>query len=386
MGYEKATETRNRIHGQFHLPLRRAHAHTSSNAFFLDVNFSVPGSGVTGIFGPSGSGKTTLLRCIAGLQKCPNGRLTINGDTWQDGHRSLPTHRRPLGFVFQQPSLFPHLTARGNLEFARKRATEPVSDQEYQQIIDLMGIGDLLEQSPAALSGGEQQRVAITRALLIKPRLLLMDEPLASLDLPRKREILPYLERLHQSLKVPILYVSHSIDEIARLADHLLLLEDGKLVNEGPTHELLSREDFPVQMGDDLGVLLQASICDRDEHWQLIQAHFDGGKLWLRDTGEALGVPIRLRVLARDLSLTLQEDTASSILNRLPVRIQEITADRDPAMLLVRLKPLPRDSDTDSPDCSTRLIARITRRSCHQLNLKAGSEVWAQIKSVAIVR
>lgn len=374
----------NNIRGRFHLPLRRDQGNTAE--FILDVKFSVPGAGITGIFGPSGSGKTTLLRCIAGLQNCPDGELVVNGDIWQSRRRSLPTHRRPLGFVFQQPSLFPHLSVSGNLEFARKRANETVDDQELQDIVSLMGIGNLLAQSPAALSGGEQQRVAIARALLIKPRLLLMDEPLASLDVPRKREILPYLEKLHQRLNIPILYVSHSVDEIARLADHLLLMENGKLIDQGPTTQLLSREDFPLQVGDELGVLLQAEISDRDEQWHLIQAGFQGGNLWLKDTGEAVGDPIRIRVLARDISLTLMEDTASSILNKLPVRVQEVSADRDPAMLLLRLEPRPTEQTTSRPDCNTCLIARITRRSCQQLDLKVGSEVWAQIKSVAIVR
>ena len=372
------------IHGHFYLPLGGG---KSGRPFTLDVRFDLPGRGVTGIFGPSGSGKTTLLRCIAGLQACKHGSLTVNGAVWQSHNgrgRPLPVHLRPLGFVFQQPSLFPHLTARENLAFARQRATEPVSDNDYQDILDLMGIAPLLAQSPDALSGGEQQRVAIARALLIKPRLLLMDEPLASLDQMRKREILPYLEKMHRALDIPVLYVSHSVEEIARLADHLLLLDAGRVSGEGPATSLLSREDFPVQPGDDLGVLLEAKIEARDRHWNLLRATFDGGALWLRDSGESIGESIRLRVLARDISLTRDPDTQSSILNRLPVRVQEISADRDPAMVLVRLQPYASEA-TETPVFS-RLIARITRRSVHQLVLVPGSALWAQIKSVAIVR
>lgn len=371
------------IQGHFYLPRSDGRA-----TFALDVQLDLPGRGVTGIFGPSGCGKTTLLRCIAGLQPCENGSLAVNGDTWQSSgnqRNSRPVHRRPLGLVFQQPSLFPHLSAGENLAFARKRAWQKVSDDEYREITELMGITGLVSQRPEALSGGEQQRVAIARALLIKPRLLLMDEPLASLDQMRKREILPYLEKLHRSLEIPILYVSHSVEEVARLADHLLLMDEGKIINEGPATALLSRADFPVQLGDDLGVLLEAEIAQRDRQWNLLSANFDGGSLWLRDAGEQVGDSIRVRVLARDISLTREEDMQSSILNRLPVQVEEICPDRDPAMLLIRLKPQ-SESATPGDASVSRLIARITRRSAHQLSLDTGSTLWAQIKSVAIVR
>ncbi|WP_295797595.1 molybdenum ABC transporter ATP-binding protein [uncultured Microbulbifer sp.] len=379
-----SAESSRRISGHFHLPLSR---NGGSDHFALDVKLDLPGSGISGIFGASGCGKTTLLRCIAGLQRCDNGSLSVNGEVWQaPGNRrnTLPVHRRPLGFVFQQPSLFPHLSAGGNLEFARKRAREKVSVQEYRRVVELMGVGHLLAQYPAALSGGEQQRIAIARALLIKPRLLLMDEPLAALDQMRKREILPYLETLHRTLDIPILYVSHSVEEIARLADHLLLMENGRIVSSGPAPELLSRTDFPVQLGDDLGVVLEANIAERDSRWHLQRAQFDGGDLWLRDSGEALGESIRVRILARDISLTRDVNSESSILNRLPVRVQEIRADRDPAMVLVQLQLLHGDDSRRA--AATSLIARITRRSQHQLALDTGSELWAQIKSVAIVR
>lgn len=368
------------ISGHFNLPLISS---SGTRQFTLDVKLELPGRGVTGIFGPSGSGKTTLLRCIAGLQHCENGSLSVNGAPWQDAGKTLPVHKRPLGFVFQQPSLFPHLSTADNLAFARKRAWEKVLPEEYEQIVALMGIEHLLHQNPAALSGGEQQRAAIARALLIKPRLLLMDEPLASLDQIRKREILPYLEKLHRALDIPILYVSHSVEEIARLADHLLLMEDGKIARTGPATEILSRTDFPVQLGDDLGVLLEARIAECNSEWHLTRAEFAGGNLWLRDSGEAVGESIRVRILARDISLTLDEDIRTSILNRIPVQIREISEDRDPAMVLLRLQPV---SETRSSRVETHLIARITRRSLQQLDIDLGSKLWAQIKSVAIVR
>ena len=374
------TSPATRIRGYFHLPLPRG---DNRRQFTLDVKLDIPGRGVTGIFGSSGSGKTTLLRCIAGLQCCKNGSLSVKGEVWQGTEKTLPVHQRPLGFVFQQPSLFPHLTAERNLLFARKRAWKSVSPAEYEQIIALMGIEHLLGQRPAALSGGEQQRVAIARALLIKPSLLLMDEPLASLDQMRKREILPYLEKLHRTLDIPILYVSHAVEEIARLADHLLLMEDGKIVREGLASAVLSRTDFPVPMSDDLGVVVDARIAERSSEWRLARVQFHGGDLWLRDSGEAIGEPIRVRILARDISLSLDAHTRTSILNRLPVRVQEITADSDPAMVLMRLEPKMQNASTTTETC---LIARITRRSLQQLEITKGSELWAQIKSVAIVR
>ncbi|MBY6212412.1 molybdenum ABC transporter ATP-binding protein [Microbulbifer agarilyticus] len=370
------------IDGQFYLPFTRGRQESD---FFLDVDFSIPGSGVTGIFGPSGCGKTTLLRCIAGLQPCAQSHLRVNGETWQSADpraATLPVHKRPIGYVFQQPSLFPHLTVEGNLTFARKRATQLVNAENYDEIVQLMDLSGLLDARPESLSGGEQQRVAIARALLVKPQLLLMDEPLAALDLARKRDILPYLEKLHQSLDIPILYVSHSVDEIARLADHLLLMGDGRIRESGAAPALLSRTDFPVQLGDDLGVLLEADVIERDTQWNLLRARFDGGDLWLRDSGEAPGERIRIRVLARDVSLTRTEDTDSSILNRLPMRVVDITADRDPAMVLVRMSP----RATSVSDNSGIITARVTCRSQDALALAAGEEVWAQIKSVAIVR
>ncbi|WGL17134.1 molybdenum ABC transporter ATP-binding protein [Microbulbifer bruguierae] len=373
------------IIGRFLLQLPR---NSTGETFSLDVNLALPGRGVTGIFGTSGSGKTTLLRCVAGLQPCDHGSLVVNGDRWQcpeNKRNTLPVHRRPLGFVFQQPSLFPHLTAEANLAFARKRAHEKIAEPEYRKIVDLMGVGHLLNQYPSALSGGEQQRIAIARALLIKPRLLLMDEPLASLDQIRKREILPYLEQLHRNLDIPVLYVSHSVEEISRLADHLLLMENGKISREGAATELLSRIDFPVQLGDDLGVVLEAQIVERENQWHLVKARFSGGELWLRDSGEATGETIRLRILARDISLTRSEDHHSSILNRLPVKVLEICSDTDPAMVLVRLQPRPGNGDARLAG-ATPLIARITRRSAHQLYLSEGCELCAQIKSVAIVK
>lgn len=350
-------------------------AYPTDRAFSLDVDLTLPGRGITAIFGPSGSGKTTLLRCIAGLEQTDHGRLSVNGCRWQEERYRRPIHKRPLGYVFQQPSLFPHLTARGNLAYATRRSANAPSAERCQRVESLMGIEPVLDQYPAELSGGEQQRVAIARALLIDPSLLLMDEPLASLDMARKQEVMPYLERLREELDIPVLYVSHSVDEVARLADYLVILDHGRVVAHGTLSEVLTRVDLPVQLGDDTGVIVETRVVERDAAWHLVKVAFAGGELWLRDQGDAIGRSIRVRILARDVSLTLATHGDTSILNRLPAEVMEIAPDADPAMSLVRLK-----------SGSIVVIARITRRSVEHLRLSAGHRVWAQIKSVAMVR
>jgi molybdate transport system ATP-binding protein len=344
------------------------------SSFALDVNLDLPGRGVTGIFGPSGSGKTTLLRCIAGLQKAEQGNLRVNGEVWQNEKQTLPTHKRSLAYVFQESSLFPHLSVKANLDFAVKRAAT-VDTAFYKHILELMDIARLCERMPEHLSGGERQRVAIARAFLVRPRLLLMDEPLASLDVGRKQEILPYLERLHEEFDLPVLYVSHALDEIARLADHLVVMDQGQVVADGKLTEVLSRTDLPIQWGDDAGVVLPAQVVERDQQWHLLRVEFPGGSLWVRDGGDELGQTVRIRVLARDISLALSSHDDSSILNRLPVTVLDLKTGRDEAMVLVRL------ASGDSI-----LIARITQRSLAHLELEAGKSLWAQIKSVAVVR
>ncbi|MDX1694413.1 MAG: molybdenum ABC transporter ATP-binding protein [Ketobacteraceae bacterium] len=343
--------------------------------FHLDVDVQVPGEGVTAVFGPSGSGKTTLLRIVAGLEKAPRSSVVVGGHVWQGPGEFLPVHHRPLGYVFQEPSLFPHLTARGNLHYAMKRS-RPASDRtRYQQIVDMLGIGPLLDRRPAQLSGGEQQRVAIARALLVNPAVLLMDEPLASLDHARKQEILPYLERLKSDLSIPILYVSHSASEIARIADHLLALDNGRAVANGPLLENLSRLDFPLHLGEDTGVVIEARVAEKHTRWHLAKVAFPGGELWVRDNDIREQERVRVRVLARDISLALTHHEDSSIVNILAGTVDAIVDDLHPAMALVRVKVE-----------STLLIARITRRSVHHLALVVGQSVWVQVKSAALVR
>ena len=349
--------------------------------FTLDVDLNLPARGVTALFGHSGSGKTTLLRCIAGLERAPLGRLTVNGAVWQDdgpnsqrgGDHWLPTHQRPLGYVFQEASLFPHLTVMGNMRYGLQRSTGAVR-VSLDQAIELLGIGHLLARKPDQLSGGERQRVSMARALALSPSLLLMDEPLAALDLKRKQEILPYLERLHAELDIPVLYVSHSPDEVARLADHIVVLDAGRAVAAGPLKDTLARLDLPIQLGEDAGVVLDAVVAERDTQWHLTRVEFDGGSLWVRDGGHALGQAVRVRILARDVSIALQKVSHSSIQNCLSAVVDDMADDHHPALSLIRLKL------GDSP-----VLARLTRRSAVGLGLLPGLPVWVQIKAVALI-
>jgi len=342
--------------------------------FTLDVDLNLPGQGVTALFGPSGCGKTTLLRCMAGLTRASLGQLSVNGETWHRDTLFVPTHQRALGYVFQEANLFNHLSIRRNLLYGQSRVPAASRRVGLEHIVDLLGIGPLLERMPAGLSGGERQRVAIARALLTSPRLLLMDEPLAALDVRRKQEILPYLQRLHAELDIPLIYVSHAPDEVAQLADHLVVMEAGRAVAAGGLTETLARIDLPIHLGEDAGVVLQAVVAERDTSWHLARVEFPGGSLWVRDGGHALGQPVRVRILARDVSIALQRSTHTSIQNCLSAVVDEIADDHHPALSLIRLKL------GDSP-----VLARLTRRSAVGLGLLPGLPVWVQIKAVALI-
>ena len=352
--------------------------HLKYAAFALEVDLHLPGRGVTALYGHSGSGKTTCLRCIAGLERAKDGFVQVNDEIWQDSRSGLfvPPHKRALGYVFQEASLFAHLSVRANLEFGLKRIPRQARRVDMAQTTDLLGIGHLLERHPQHLSGGERQRIGIARALLTSPKLLLMDEPLAALDSKRKGEILPYLERLHDELDIPVLYVSHAQDEVARLADHIVLLSEGKALASGPIGETLARLDLPLALGDDAGVVISGTVSAYDEHYQLLTLQLPGSALRMRVAHAplALGKALRIKVQARDVSLSLQGEEPSSILNRLPVTVtQEISADNS-AHVLVRL-----DAG------GTPLLARITRFSRDQLQLHPGQMLWAQIKAVAVL-
>lgn len=353
----------------------RASFRIDRGGFMLDVDLALPGRGVSALFGPSGSGKTTCLRAIAGLERAPNGYVALGDEVWQDEARKafVPTHRRALGVVFQEASLFPHLSVRGNLEFGLKRVAGAHRRFELGPVAAMLGIERLLERKPASLSGGERQRVAIARALLSSPRLLLMDEPLAALDLKRKQEILPYLERMHDELSIPIIYVSHAPDEVARLADHLVLLDAGRVVASGPLTETLARADLPPAFADDTGVVLETVLAGHEAD-DLSRLAFEGGALCVGRRSEPVGSRLRCRIHARDVSIALERPHRSSIVNLLPAVVTATAATDTPGHVLVQMRM-----------GGVLLLARISERSRRELDIRPGLQVWAQIKAVALL-
>jgi molybdate transport system ATP-binding protein len=356
----------------------QAHFKLSHPGFSLDVALDLPGRGTTALFGPSGSGKTSCLRVIAGLARSDVAHRSIvqvNGAVWQndDARLWVPVHQRALGYVFQDAKLFPHLSVAQNIGFGIARIPEKDRRVSLEQAVTLLGLGSLMDRAPDTLSGGERQRVAIARALATSPSLLLMDEPLAALDARRKGEILPYLETLNTELNIPILYVSHAIDEVARLADHLVLLEAGRVVATGPTHELLVRLDLPLAHGDTAGAVITATVESHHPDDHLTTVQFEGGALLIPQQSAGTGQTLRLRVQARDVSLTLSHQSGSSILNILPATVTALSTD-SPGQTMVSL-------DVGG----TPLLARITQRSAKALDLKPGLRLFAQIKGAAIL-
>ena len=343
--------------------------------FTLDVDLLLPGRGVTAIFGPSGSGKTTLLRSIAGLERAHGGYLAVNCDVWQDDAAGIfkPVHKRSLGYVFQAANLFSHLSVQGNLDYGLRRIPESDRKVSLAQAIDLLGIGKLLNRQPTTLSGGERQRVAIARALATSPQLLLMDEPLAALDMQRKAEVLPYLERLHSELDIPVLYVSHALDEVARLADHLVLLDAGRVLASGPTRDLMTRLDLPLAHGDAAAAIIDAVVTRTEPDYHLSHAEFAGGQVSVLNPNLKVGQRVRLRVQARDVSLTLERQQATSVLNIFAAKVAAISPD-SPGQVMVALNV-----------GGSALLARITCKSLDALNLQPGSQVFAQVKGVAVL-
>jgi len=354
-------------------------AYLDLGGFVLDVTVDLPGRGITALFGPSGSGKTSCLRVLAGLERRARGRVAAGADVWQDSAQSLfvPPHRRALGYVFQEASLFAHLNVQDNLTYGFRRTPAGEQRHGWDRPLELLGIGHLLQRWPHELSGGERQRVAIARALATSPRLLLMDEPLAALDAARKTEILPYLERLQTELDIPVIYVSHAIDEVARLADHLVLLEAGRVTAQGPTSWLLTRLHLPLAHGDSAAAVIAGTVQGHEPGFHLTQVGFPGGNLRFvspaRQRVRAPGETVRLRVQARDVSLTLSHQADTSILNVLPACVLELRED-SPGYVMVVL-------DTSG----TRLLARVTRKSADALQLAPGTSVFAQVKGVALL-
>ncbi|WP_138380547.1 molybdenum ABC transporter ATP-binding protein [Luteithermobacter gelatinilyticus] len=343
--------------------------------FRLNVNFSAPGHGITALYGVSGAGKTTLLRALAGLETNAQGQISVNGQLWQSPKQCLPPHQRAVGYVFQEASLFPHLSVQGNLDYALKRAHPARRNLNRNEVIRLLGLEPFLGRPPHTLSGGERQRVALARALLSGPRLLLMDEPLAALDMSSKADILPYLERLHDILSIPVLYVSHAAEELARLADHLLVMERGRISAQGPLNDILTALEAPLAQQEDAFSVLQGRVITPRNAHHLTLVALGRHEIRLPRVEAKEGQGLRLRVYARDVSLCLDPPGRTSILNVLPARIVAISPARGDGQRLIRLMI------DDQP-----LLAHLTEYSCAALGLEPGLSVYAQIKALALLR
>lgn len=347
--------------------------HVQRGNFSLDVELTLPNRGLTALFGPSGCGKTTILRAIAGLERFSGAFLSVGGKVWQDDRHFLAPHLRPIGMVFQEPSLFPHLNVQRNLEYGFKRVATSKRQVSLDSAIELLGIGHLLARKPQQLSGGEQQRVAIARAVAVCPRLLLLDEPLAALDDQRKQEVMPYLESLHRELSIPVIYVSHSRQEVARLADTMVLLQDGRVQAVGDMGDLYSRLDLSLAHAAEAEVVIDGVVIGYEARYGLMNIGFAGGQFVVTGKSLPLATPVRLQVLARDVSITLKPAQQSSILNVFAATVLELSLDGE-AQVMVRLSV-----------GEVVLLSRITRKSADELGLTAGTAVFAQVKSVALL-
>jgi molybdate transport system ATP-binding protein len=342
--------------------------------FTLEVVRDFPPSGVTGVFGPSGSGKSTLLRVIAGLETRARGRVTVNSEAWQEGNRHLAPHRRGVGYVFQDTRLFPHLDVMGNLDYALRRAKD-LGGPGMDEIVGALDLGPLLGRRPSELSGGEKQRVAIGRTLLTAPKILLMDEPLAALDEARKAEIFPYLERLRDQTRVPILYVTHSMEEVTRLADHMVLLDRGRVVASGRLDDLTSRLDLPLLVDrPDVGAVLMGSIAGHDAERGVTRIDVSGAEFLLSHVELPVGHAVRLRVLARDVAIATRRPEELSVQNVLAGRLSEMV-ERPNQRCLLRIAV--------GQAGGAVLLSLLTADSARRLHLHPGQEVFALVKSVA---
>ncbi|MDQ2075640.1 molybdenum ABC transporter ATP-binding protein [Marinimicrobium sp. ABcell2] len=341
--------------------------------FRLALEGQIPDRGITSLFGRSGCGKTTLLRCIAGLEPHCKGQLIVNGVPWQHAELFVPAHRRPVGYVFQEGALFSHLTVEQNLRYGYQRIPKAERHLHPEDVVELLGLESFLDRYASEMSGGQRQRVAIGRALLTSPQLLLMDEPLASLDELSKNDILPWLDKLHQSLSIPVIYVTHALEEVARLADHMLMLEQGRLLASGTPAELMTRTDLPLAHADNATSVIDAQVTDFDESYHLLSLSFSGGQMQVPARVRPQQDRVRVRVAARDVAINLVQQQQGSALNQVPARITALCDDPHPAHQLVVLAL-----------GETKLLARITRRSRDLLELAPGMAVVVQFKAVAV--
>ncbi|MCW2306874.1 molybdenum ABC transporter ATP-binding protein [Rhodobium gokarnense] len=348
-------------------------------AFDLDVSFSFPARGMTALFGPSGCGKTTILRCIAGLERMEEGRLVVNGAVWQGDKTFVPTHKRPIGYVFQEASLFAHLSVRENLLFGKRRTRATRAGLDLDEVVRLLGLTELLGRSPLRLSGGERQRVAIGRAILATPEILLMDEPLAALDRFAKNEILPYLERLHEELAIPVLFVTHDLLEAERLADRMVLMDRGTVRANGPIGDLLADPSLPLARMPEATAVLAGKVTDIDEAYGLSTLLVSGAEFLIPGNLGPVGSVRRLRIAASDVGLTRSRASGgSSILNGPVARITDVQPMGEFQMtVFLKIGPGGRGAP---------LLARITRKSWDTLGLEVGDLVHALIKSAALAK
>jgi molybdate transport system ATP-binding protein len=345
-------------------------------SFHLDAAFGMEG-GVTALFGRSGSGKTTLVNAIAGLLRPQRGRIAFEGEVLFDAERRIhvPPQLRRFGYVFQEGRLFPHLTVRHNLLFSNIFLSKKATGAEFDRIVGLLGLENLLARRPGALSGGEKQRVAIGRALLSRPRLLLFDEPLASLDVQRKNEILQYIELMRDEVRIPMIYVSHAVEEVIRLADSVVLMSSGKVVAEGGVEEIMGRPDLrPLAGVFEGGTVIDARVSCQDMQFDLATLEFDGGSLTVTNLDALVGEPVRVRIRARDVSIALEEPRRISIQNILRGTVSEIGPERGGVV------------DVSIAIGTVTLRSRITQRAVQQLALATGQEVHALIKAVSLDR
>jgi molybdate transport system ATP-binding protein len=343
--------------------------------FSLSIDLNMPAKGITVLFGPSGSGKTTCLRAIAGLQTI-TGFLSVAGDVWQCSEKKLfvPTHCRDIGYVFQEAGLFPHLSVRQNLEYGYRRIRAVNRKISVEEICDMLGICHLLGRSVQQLSGGEKQRIAIARALLTCPKLLLMDEPLSALDVRLKAEILPYLEKIHQQFSIPIIYVTHSVSELARLADHIVLFQRGEVIASDDAQIIMSDPQYLNIFGDEIGSIFDTKVIQHDVYC-MTRLDTDGVEIWAPGHIGMPGQFYRCRILASDVSITLTEPQQTTMLNRFAVTIEKIDKQIQSKGQVIVVLLLANKH---------RLLARITMKSYMELGLHEGMSVWAQIKSVAL--
>ncbi len=340
--------------------------------FSIDAEFTIPSKGVLGIFGHSGSGKTTLLRCVAGLEKNVTGRIEVNGETWLSSKKNLSSQQRNVGYIFQESRLFPHLSVGKNLQYGCRRNSASQNSIDREHLLELLNIGHLLERRPFQLSGGEKQRVAIGRALLKNPQMLLLDEPLASLDQKRKQEILPFLDKLHEELNIPMLYVSHSLGEVSRLCDHMLVLEQGRAVFKGNIHDTLVSPESPLAAANNAAAVLEGNVSKQEKNFLLSTIHTNNGTALQIQGILPIGQKVRLRVRASDISLSKTVATDSSILNIIEGVITAIIEERDAHILL----QLVANEDI--------LLSCISKKSYQSLQLGINQSIFMQIKAVSI--